>query len=194
MISEKLKILIVDDEPLAHDILTKYCKDISYLEVVGDCYDGISTIDFLNNNKVDAILLDIQMPDLTGIELLNVLQQRSPKIIFTTAYTEYALQSYNFDQVIDYLNKPIRLPRFIKAMERLKKQHSLESNVHEATSAISDSVSEVPKFIVIKEDKVTYKVATEDILYIQSWGNYLKVFLKSDKLKVVRKTISVIDN
>jgi len=78
----KIKLLIVDDEPLAHNILEGYCEKIDYVEIVGNCYDGISTLNFLNKEQVDAVLLDIQMPDITGLELLDSLKNNAPKIIF----------------------------------------------------------------------------------------------------------------
>ena len=104
---KKIKVLIVDDEPLAHKVLEGYCQNIEYVEIVGNRYDGISTLNFLNKEQVDVVLLDIQMPDLTGIELLDTLKNNAPKVIFTTAYTEYAMQSFDYDQVVDYLHKPI---------------------------------------------------------------------------------------
>ena len=123
---KKIKVLIVDDEPLAHKVLEGYCQNIEYVEIVGNSYDGISTLNFLNKEQVDVVLLDIQMPDLTGIELLDTLKNNAPKVIFTTAYTEYAMLSFDYDQVVDYLHKPIRITRFIKALERLKRVLLLE--------------------------------------------------------------------
>jgi DNA-binding LytR/AlgR family response regulator len=189
--SEVIKILIVDDEPLAHDILKKYCARLDYIEVKGSCFDGVSTLNFLKDQTIDAILLDIQLPDITGIELVNILQQRAPKIIFTTAYTEHALQSFDFDQVIDYLNKPIGLPRFIKAIERLKHQLELEEKVNEKNlEPERNSVIKEIQHLLVKDDKVIHKIPLDDIAYIQSWGNYLKVFLKNEKVRLLRKTIS----
>ncbi len=188
-----LRLLIVDDEPLAHDLLEKYCSRVSYLKVMGHCYDSLSTLSFLNDNQVDAILLDIQLPDLTGIELLETLENRAPKIIFTTAYTEYAAQSFDFDQVIDYLNKPIRLPRFIKAIERLRHQLQLEENLNSASSLeIPDAV--IKNHLLIKEDKITHRVDLKDVTHVQSWGNYLKFFTKDGKVRLARKTISEIED
>ena len=130
------------------------------------------------------------MPDITGIELLQTLLQ-PPKVIFTTAYTEYALQSFDFDHVIDYLNKPIRLPRFIKAMERLKIQLDLESNAAEASSLVVNN-QKVGKLetLVVKEDKVTYRIPVLEIDYIQSWGNYVKIFTNNNQVRLARKTIT----
>ena len=152
----KIKLLIVDDEPLAHKVLEGYCEKIDHVEVVGNCYDGISTLNFLNKEKVDAVLLDIQMPDITGLELLDTLKNNAPKIIFTTAYSEYALQGFDYDQVVDYLHKPIRLTRFIKALERLKKVLLLESQIQlNPPPATTEQASlNQTDFISIKDNKI----------------------------------------
>ncbi|MEM8523483.1 MAG: LytTR family DNA-binding domain-containing protein [Bacteroidota bacterium] len=188
-----MKILIVDDEPIAHQVLEGYCQNIDYIEVIGNCYDGISTLNFLNKKPVDAVLLDIQMPDLTGLELLDTLKNNAPKIIFTTAYTEYAIQSFDYDQVVDYLHKPIRLTRFIKALERVKRILLLEKEFENTTTLLQETppTSTSVDFISLKDNKVIYRIPYTDIHYIQSWGNYLKFFLSDQKVQIVRKTIKM---
>lgn len=193
---KKIKLLIVDDEPFAHKVLEGYCQNIDYVEIIGHSYDGISTLNFLNKEQVDAILLDIQMPDLTGLELLDSLKNNAPKIIFTTAYTEYAIQSFDYDQVVDYLHKPIRFTRFIKALERLKRILLLESE-HRSQAlkqAKDETLSSQSGFISIKDNKVIYRIAHKNINYIQSWGNYLKFFLRDQNMKIVRKTIKMVES
>jgi len=191
----KIKLLIVDDEPLAHKVSEGYINKLDDIEVVGNCYDGISTLNFLNKNEVDAILLDIQMPDLTGMELLETLKNNSPKVIFTTAYTEYAIQGFDYDQVVDYLHKPIRLTRFIKSIERLKRVLLLEKEFNAKTQIKTEEKVEQTgaDFISIKDNNVIYRIPHSDIFYIQSWGNYLKFFLKEQGVKIVRKTIKLIE-
>lgn len=192
----KIKLLLVDDEPLAHKVLEGYCQNIDYVEIVGHCYDGISTLNFLNKEQVDVVLLDIQMPDLTGLELLDTLKNNAPKIIFTTAYTEYAMQSFDYDQVVDYLHKPIRLTRFIKALERLKRILLLEKefNNNPVVQTEEKSDSKQTDFISLKDNKIIYRIPYADINYIQSWGNYLKFFLKDQNVKIVRKTIKMLES
>ncbi|MCH2200244.1 MAG: LytTR family DNA-binding domain-containing protein [Flavobacteriales bacterium] len=185
----KLRLLIVDDEPLAHKILEDYASRIDFLEVVGTCFDSISTINFLNENEVDAILLDIQLPDLTGLELVRTLEKRCPKVIFTTAYTEYALESFNYEQVIDYLHKPIRIDRFLKAVQRLRLQLTLEQNFQEHPTEQQPKVSNSQDFISIKDNKEIHKIKLDDLLYVQAWGNYLKFFQSNEKVLLGRKTI-----
>ena len=193
---KKIKLLIVDDEPLAHQVLAGYCEKLEYVEVVGNCYDGMPTLNFLNKYVVDAVLLDIQMPDLTGLELLDTLKNNAPKVIFTTAYTEYVLQGFDYDQVVDYLHKPIRLTRFIKAIERLKRILQLESSFEEqpVVPVSESSPADDREFMSIRDNKVVYRILYKEILYIQSWGNYLKIFLANDDVKIVRKTIKIVES
>jgi len=188
----QLKVLIVDDEPIAHKILEGYIEKLEGLEIIGNCYDGISTVNFLNTYKVDIILLDIQMPDITGLELIESMSKSlSTKVILTTAYTEYALTSFDYDQVVDYLHKPIRITRFIKAIDRAKKQIQLETGYERKSKPEEEIVHQ--DFISLKDNKTIYRINLKDILYIQSWGNYLKFFLVNDEIKIVRKTIKSLE-
>ncbi len=188
-----LKLLIVDDEPLAHKVLSGYCEKIDFVTVIGHCYDGISALNFLNKNKVDALLLDIQMPDLTGIELLDSLKHHAPKVIFTTAFTDFAIQGFDYDQVVDYLHKPIRITRFIKAIERLKKQILMEQDFNKKEMPNLHTTIKQTDFISISENRIIYRIQLANILYIQSWGNYLKVFLDNQEMKIIRKTIKAME-
>lgn len=191
---KKIRLLIVDDEHLAHNVLVEYASKIEYLEVVGSCYDALSTINFLNKTPVDALLLDIQMPDLTGIELIQTLEKACPKIIFTTAHTEYALESFSYDQVIDYLHKPIRLNRFVKSMERLKGQIELEKAAINKNS-VETSEAEVKKqYLSVKDNKVIYKIPFDEVTYIQAWGNYVKIFTTPEKVQIGRITIKELED
>lgn len=185
-----IRTLIVDDEPLAHKVLKAYCDAIDKVNIVGNCYDGLSTINFLHENKVDLILLDIQMPDLSGIEILKSLEH-SPKIIFTTAFSEYAIDGYNFEQVVDYLLKPISLSRFIKAINRVEKILTLEKATELLASNTKTSDLN-PEFINIKENNTIYRLALNDILYFQSWGNYIKVYKINEDVKIFRMTFKML--
>lgn len=192
----KIKLLLVDDEPIAHKVLEGHCEKLDYVEIAGNCYDGISALNFLDKERVDAVLLDIQMPDITGLELLDSIKANSPKIIFTTAYSEYALQGFDYDQVVDYLHKPIRLSRFIKGLERLKRVLRLEKEFegHHERPILTRSETNPSDFISIKDNKTIYRIPHVDILYVQSWGNYLKFFLRNQDIKIVRKTIKSVES
>ncbi|MEM7659859.1 MAG: LytTR family DNA-binding domain-containing protein [Bacteroidota bacterium] len=189
----KLRLLLVDDEPLAHKVLEGYVQQIDFVEVVGNCYSGIDTINFLNKTPIDAMLLDIQMPDLTGLELLETLGQNGPKVIFTTAHTKFALQSFEYEQVIDYLHKPIRLSRFLKSLERLKKQLALEGGANPNPPAVSQKEETAQDFLSVRDNKVVYKIFFSDIQYIQAFGNYLKIFLDDGEMKIARKPIKEVE-
>lgn len=112
----KITCLIVDDEPLARNLLSEYAAKVPYLEVKGTCANALEAMDVLQQESVDLLLLDIQMPDLTGTAFVKTLQ-RKPLVIFTTAYSEYALEGYELD-VVDYLLKPITFERFLRAIDK----------------------------------------------------------------------------
>jgi DNA-binding LytR/AlgR family response regulator len=165
----KIKCLITDDEPLALDVLTNYINNLEYLELAGCCSNAVETINFLQKNKIDLLFLDIQMPKLTGIDFLRTLHQ-PPKVIFTTAYREYALEGYDLN-VLDYLLKPISFERFIIAVNKYcnSKQLITMPVQQGTTNSSSDS------FIYLKADKKMIKVYLKDILYIESMKDYIRV-------------------
>jgi len=186
-----IRLLLADDEPLAHKVLEGYCRKIDFIEVVGNCYDGVSSLNYLNKYQVDAILLDIQMPDLTGLELLDSLKNDSPKVILTTAFTEFAVRSFEYDQVVDYLHKPIRIDRFYKAISRLKNILELEQQAQEKQNSYAQT-AEFPEFFCVRDNRVVYKIKFHDVVYIQAWGNYLRIYLENREVKMIRKTIKEI--
>lgn len=178
-----MKCLIVDDELLARDLLKEYIAKIERLELVKVCIDAVEAMNYLQNNPVDIIFLDINMPELNGIDFLKTLQN-SPKIILTTAYSEYALEGYEFG-VIDYLLKPIAFHRFLKAVNRVLE---LGSNIPKETN----NTQQEKEVLVIKEEGIPHKIPFLNILYIKSFGNYLKV-ITDEKTFIMLGTISGIE-
>lgn len=168
--SDKIRCLIVDDEVAAHYVLQNYIERIERLELAGQCYNVVEAINFLHKNTVDLIFLDINMPELSGFDLLKMLPN-PPKIILTTAYSEFALESYEYG-AIDYLLKPINFPRFLKAVDRcintLPQDHSPERNAPSAP---------VDKSFMVKVDSNMIRINPDDLLYAQSLGNYVKLFM-----------------
>ncbi|MFH7013586.1 LytR/AlgR family response regulator transcription factor [Flavobacterium sp. FlaQc-52] len=160
---EPKKCIIVDDEPAAHYVLANYIKQNPQLELVFQGYNGIETMDYLRENKVDLMFLDINMPEISGMELLKILPTH-PKTILTTAYSEFALESYDYG-VIDYLLKPIYFPRFLKAIDRFFATENVKEKEEEA---IVSSVS-------VKVDGYFVEIVLEQLLYAQSFGNYVKL-------------------
>jgi len=159
-----LKCLAIDDEPVALDILEDYIAKVPFLECEGVFRDPLKALDYLRKNSVDLIFLDINMPDLTGIQFLKTLKKQ-PLVIFTTAYSEYALESYDYDAV-DYLLKPIEFERFIKASNKACEMHEVKLKDMPLYSGERD-------YIFIKSGTNFHKVKMKDIYYIRGTGNYV---------------------
>ena len=176
----ELKCLIVDDETLAQDVIEKYISTIPTLKLAGKCYNAIEAISFLHHNPVDLLFLDLNMPELSGLDMLKTLTQ-PPKVILTTAYSEFALESYEYG-VVDYLLKPIKLERFIKAVNKVVEQFNVVYKDNQMKEVLPASS------IFITEDQVTYKLVHDDILYIEAYGNYLKIHTRG-KTYVTRETM-----
>lgn len=166
----KLNCLIVDDEPLARKGMEEYVKEISFLQLAGSCENAVKASAYLNDGKVDLMLLDIQMPKLSGIEFLKTLKN-PPLVIFTTAFSEYALESYSLD-VIDYLVKPIPFDRFLKAVQKAFDFHTLKLKAG----------SEAENFFFIKCDHKFEKVNYSEVLYVESMQNYCIIHTADRKL------------
>lgn len=165
----KLNCLIVDDEPMARKGLEEYVKDISFLEHIGSCENAFKATEFLQQYQVDLMLLDIQMPNLTGIEFLKSLEN-PPLVIFTTAHPDFALESYSLD-VLDYLVKPILFDRFQKAAQKAYDYQLLRA------SSMSS-----PDYFFIKCDHVFEKVHFNDVLYVEAMQNYCILHTPARKL------------
>lgn len=186
--SHELRVMIVDDEPMAHQVLEEYCNRVTGLRVVEKCFDGLAAFNCLRTLEVDLILLDVQMPELTGLELLDSLDKSSPKVILTTAHTRYAVEGFDYDSVIDYLHKPIRLTRFIKAIGRVRNTLRLERGKVE----IAENAS--PGFLLVEIDNRSERIPLADIHHVQAWGNYVRIQLDSGKQLTVRRTLKSLEN
>jgi len=164
-----LRCLIVDDEPMARKGLEEYVKDIPFLELAGTCENAMRAKDFLQQNEIDLMLLDINMPQITGIEFLKSLKN-PPLVIFTTAHPDYALESYALD-VMDYLVKPIMFDRFQKAVQKAQEYYTLRVSTKTAAD-----------FFFIKCDHVFEKVFFNDVLYVEAMQNYCILHTVARKL------------
>ena len=169
----KKRCIIVDDEPLAINIIKKHLSQFEGFEVVATCLNAVEAFNILSTNTVDLIFLDINMPQLNGIEFLKSIE-KAPAVIITTAYREYAVESFELD-VIDYLVKPIALPRFIKALHKVTRyleaqtQGSTNSNSANSTDGADNA------HIFIKVDKKMVKLYYDSILYIESLKDYVRI-------------------
>lgn len=183
----KLRCLLIDDEPGALKVLESHIANVNGLEIVAQCKNAIEAIDVLQENSIDLIFLDIKMPKLLGTDFLRSLPN-PPKIIFVTAYSEYAMEGFELDAV-DYLLKPVSFERFIKAIAKAKRTMGQEMQTH------SDEYKANPEaFIYLKVDKNMQKVLINEILYIESWKDYIKVFLTDGKSFMAKQSISSVEN
>ncbi len=165
-----MRCLIVDDEPLAQKVLEKYITELPDLTLVAKCSDAIEAMEVLEKEQIDLLFLDINMPRLSGINFLKSYQN-PPLVVITTAYTEYAVESYELN-VLDYLKKPFSFDRFLRAIQKAK---SVNENHPE-------TVSEPLKSIFIKSNKKTINVIIDSIQYVEALGDYIKIYTKDEHI------------
>ena len=166
-----LKTLVIDDEPLAQEILRKYAEDIKSIEIKGYCSNALEAIEIIEKQAIDLIFLDINMPKLSGIEFLRTFKNQ-PLVVLTTAYTDYAMEGYELN-VLDYLVKPFSFARFLKAVQKAEHQYQLLQNVN------SEEKSES---VFIKSNKKSYQIKYSDIVYIEGLGDYIKIYTERSHL------------
>lgn len=176
-----INYIIVDDETASHDIIKDYANNLSYLSHQKSCYNAFEAIEFLNNNVVDLIFLDINMPKLSGFDFLKTLSS-PPRIIITTAYKEFALEGYELN-IDDYLLKPFNFSRFVKSVNKVYEALSIKPESTKKNETEEDTK------IFVKEDKKYYQIKLKDILFIEAYGNYVKIHLV-DKTIVSHQTLT----
>ncbi len=184
-----LRALIIDDEPLAHKVIQQYAKDVPFLSIVGQCYKATEAYAILERETIDLLFLDINMPRLKGIDFLRTLEQR-PAVIITSAYEEYALEGYEL-RVTDYLLKPFSFERFLRAINSVRKQHRPNSPT---SSSLQPEESPHPEQLFIKVDKRQLRLNFSDIHYLESFGNYVKVWTGKSYHLTARTLISFVDS
>lgn len=180
------RYIIVDDESVAHDIIKKYCSLLPNMQLMQDCYDAIEAIEYLNNNAVDLIFLDLNMPKLKGFEFLKTLSN-SPKVIVTTAYKEHALEGYELN-IVDYLLKPFSFERFLKAVN--KARTDTPKIISNPQNVVADAKQE--SFFLRSDNKYT-QIVLDDILFVESSGNYIKIVLKEEIITTRGKLSSMME-
>ena len=168
----KIKCVLVDDEPLALNLLESYAIQLPHLEVTGKFTHPVKALDFMQTNPVDLLLIDVQMPDLNGLELVSQLSVK-PLIIFTTAYSQYAVEGFKVDAV-DYLLKPIDFPDFQKAINKA-------AELLELRSAKNTSFETNKEFLFIKSEYKIIRINFSEIVYIQGMSEYVKIHLTGRK-------------
>ncbi len=173
----KTKCLVIDDEPLARDLMRSHIEKLENFDIVEECGDAMKALRILQEQPVDLMFMDIQMPQITGIEFLRTLK-RPPKVIITTAYREYALEGFELD-VVDYLLKPITFERFLKSVNKFH-QVSQDAAPTTETSPLHSAPQE-EAFIYVKENKKVIKIYLNDIVYIEGLSEYVRIFTENKK-------------
>jgi len=166
-----MKYCIIDDEPIAHRIIEGYCEHLTHMQKAGNCYDVFEAMQLMSNQEIDLIFLDINMPKLSGFDLLKTMQQ-FPKVIVTSAHKEFALEGYELN-VSDYLLKPFSFERFIKAMNKVMDYQN---------SNLTPLVENNKLSFFLKGDKKIHQIHADDILFVEAYGNYTKVFLVEEQI------------
>lgn len=177
--------MIVDDEPLSQDVIETYIKDFPLVTLVRKCSNAIEALEALKQDNIQLIFLDIKMPSLSGINMLKSIPS-PPCVIFTTAYAQHALEGFELNAV-DYLLKPFSFERFVLAVNKARARIEMEA----AVSQRKDNTA--AEFIVVKSDKRLHKINFEDIVYFNSIGDYLKIFLRKGKMIVTNETLKSIE-
>ena len=183
----KIRCLLVDDEPPALKILERYVTAVNGLEIVGMCSNALEALEVLRTKTVDLIFLDIKMPSIIGTDFLRTLTQ-PPKIIFVTAYREYAVDGFELD-ALDYLVKPVSFERFLKAISRLHRQFGLSTTTVQHANAPNPAA-----FVYLKVDKDMKKIYVNDIAFVESWKDYVRIYYKDGKYVLVKQAISSLEN
>ncbi|MCG2461056.1 LytTR family DNA-binding domain-containing protein [Flavobacteriaceae bacterium F89] len=177
-----LKFIIIDDEPLAHEIIEEFCSMIPHIQLAKNCYNAMEAMQFLNENTVDFMFLDINMPKLGGLDFLKTMTN-PPKTIITTAYKEHALEGFELN-VVDYILKPFSFDRLVKAVNKVSESQSTKAIIREVSGSMDNST----RFFT-KGDKKHHQIDLANLLFIEAYGNYTKLFLK-DEMIVSHEKIS----
>jgi len=182
-----LHCLLVDDEPLALDVLETYVRAVPTLALAGRCENAIQAFQVLQQQPVDVLLLDIQMPQLLGTDLLRSLRH-PPPVILTTAYPQYALEGFELD-VVDYLLKPIAFDRFLRAIDKVAGRQAPAAGA--SPSPLMPPLAEPPEaFIYVRTDRRAVKVVLHDIQYVESQKDYVLIVTSTDKPLLVKQSLS----
>lgn len=184
----KIKTLIVDDEPHAVEIIQKYIRDFSQVELVGTCSNAVHAFQLLQDQSVDLIFLDIKMPGLLGTDLVRSLKN-PPKVIFTTAYQDYALDGFDLN-AIDYLLKPIPFDRFLKAMDKVFDLFKLQQQ--RVDVPVPGNEPKVEDYLYLRIDRKRVKINVNEIYWMESLKDYIKITLK-DRVLISKQKIGVLE-
>ena len=177
-----IKCLAIDDEPLALQKLSSYVKKTPYLQLLGACQSALEAKEIMQKEWIDAIFIDINMPDLNGMEFVKQMD-RPPMVVFTTAYSEYALEGFKVDAV-DYLLKPFGLQDFLRAAQKVRHRYELE-NPATQSNPNEEAVGIDADAMYLKSDYKTVRINISDIRYVEGMSEYLKIYLEGEKKPLI---------
>ena len=182
--------LIVEDEPLARALMTQYVEKVPSLTLVKACANPLEALDILRGTPIDILFLDVQMPEITGITLLKVLQNK-PYVILTTAYSEYALEGYELD-VMDYLLKPITFERFLKSVEKATQRLTAtpinaEEKSENSAEKMTPTHESISPFIFVKDGTKLVKIKLSDIMYVEGLKDYVTIYTPEKKIVTLQR-------
>lgn len=184
---KSISCLLVDDEPLARNLLERYIDRVPFLTLLSSCSNAVDALKKVSEEKPDLLLLDVQMPELTGLNLLDILVTNRPQVILTTAYSQYALDGFEYN-VTDYLLKPIRFERFLRAIYKVRSQLTTgperEIRLDKTGNQLSASQIATDHFIWLTIDKTKVQVNSQEILFIESFKDYISIHLSGQTLIV----------
>ncbi|MEM8889433.1 MAG: response regulator transcription factor [Bacteroidota bacterium] len=173
-----MKCLVIDDEELARALLENFIQRVPELELLAKCKNPLEALEWMSKEKVDLIFLDIQMPELNGLEFLDILTEK-PLVIFTTAYAEHALDAFNLN-ALDYLHKPFSFQRFLQALNKAREKYHFRNSPKQVEVLLEKPIQE--GYLLVNADHKVHKLWHKDILYIQSMREYVTYHLKDQKL------------
>ena len=182
--SKKIKCIIVDDEPMAREILVSYVEKISNLELIKSCKNALEAFDVINEQKIDLLFLDINMPEVSGLSLAKMIGKES-KVIFTTAYRDYAVEGFNL-KAVDYLLKPIAFDRFLEAV------NTFFDTISVAEESPKENKNVTANFFFVRSERKMVKVNFVEILYIESLSDYIKICTQNSTI-ITRETITNVE-
>jgi len=183
--TETIQCIIVDDEPIAREILENHLQKINKINVVATCKNAIEAFNEINSKKVDLIFLDINMPEISGLSFAKTIN-KNIKVIFTTAYREYAVDGFDL-QAVDYLLKPISFERLLQSVNKY-----LGENSPVIIDAAKEIIHETNDFIFVRSDRKMIKINFSDINYIESFSDYIKIYIENSVV-ITRETITSIE-
>lgn len=182
---KKINCVVADDELLAREVITGHLSMLDHISILATCYTGLQVYDTIKGIDVDLLFLDIQMPQLTGIELLRTIKN-PPGLIITTAYPEYAVEGYELD-VIDYLLKPITFNRLLKAVDKFERRSNPDLKLQQDFKTVDSTLNDA--FIYVKSEKKMVRITIKEIIYIEGLKDYVKIHTVNSKI-ITYKTMT----